>query len=123
MAQSSSPLVWRQRFPTAVQRNLASTNNPHGVTNSDLELAATIMQHDAICHTYDVRECTLHTGTDNQATQVWQQRFHDFQRRPGVPTAAPSRPPTVPSLYSTPQPPVGQAQHNGGRRITPLALI
>jgi hypothetical protein len=69
------PLVWRLRFPTTVQRNLVSTDNPKGsVTNSDLELAATIIQHDVICHNYDVRERTIHTGTDNQATQAWQQR-------------------------------------------------
>jgi hypothetical protein len=58
-----------------VQRNLVSTENPKGsVTNSDLELAATIIQHDVICHNYDVRERTIHTGMDNQATQAWQQR-------------------------------------------------
>jgi hypothetical protein len=58
-----------------VQQNLVSTTQPNGtVTNSDLELAATIIQHDAVCHTYDVREQTIHTGTDNQAAQVWQQK-------------------------------------------------
>jgi hypothetical protein len=68
-------LVWRHRFPAAVQKNLVSTTQPHGtVTNSDLELAATIIQHDAICHNYDVREKTIHTGTDNQAAQAWQQK-------------------------------------------------
>jgi hypothetical protein len=72
---TAPPLVWRLRFPTTVQQNLVSSTNPNGtVTNSDLELAATIIQHDAVCHTYDVREQTIHTGTDNQATQVWQQK-------------------------------------------------
>jgi hypothetical protein len=53
---------------------LVSTANPKGsVTNSDLELAATVIQQDAICHNYDVRERTIHTRTDNQATQSWQQ--------------------------------------------------
>jgi hypothetical protein len=69
------PLVWRSRFPTSVQHNLVSTTHPNGtVTNSDLELAATIVQHDAVCHSYDVREQTIHTATDNQAAQVWQQK-------------------------------------------------
>jgi hypothetical protein len=69
------PLVWRSRFPNTVQKMLVSTTNPHGtITNSDLELAATVIQHDAICHMYDVREQTIHTGTDNQATQAWQQK-------------------------------------------------
>jgi hypothetical protein len=69
------PLVWRHRFPSTVQQNLVSTTHPKGtVTNSDLELAATIVQHDAVCHTYDVREQTIHTATDNQAAQAWQQK-------------------------------------------------
>jgi hypothetical protein len=72
---TQAPLVWRHRFPAAVQKNLVSATQPHGtVTNSDLELAATIIQHDAICHNYDVREQTIHTGTDNQAAQAWQQK-------------------------------------------------
>jgi hypothetical protein len=70
---SASPLVWRMQFPVTVQRSLVSSDNPTGtITNSDLELAATIMQHDAMCHTYDVRERTVHTHTDNQATRAWQ---------------------------------------------------
>jgi hypothetical protein len=69
------PLLWRLRFPAAVQQNLVSTTQPNGtVTNSDLELAATIIQHDAVCHSYDVREQTIHTGTDNRAAQAWQQK-------------------------------------------------
>jgi hypothetical protein len=72
---SAPPLVWRRRFPPSVQRNLVSMTNPHGsVTNSDLELAATVIQHDAICHNYDVRELTVHTSTDNRATQAWQRK-------------------------------------------------
>jgi hypothetical protein len=69
------PLVWRLRFPATVQRNLVSATNTRGtVTNSDLELAATVIQHDAICHNYDVRERTIHTSTDNRATQAWQRK-------------------------------------------------
>jgi hypothetical protein len=68
-----APVLWRLPFPPSIQAKLASTNNPTGpVTNSDLELAATIIQHDALCQLYDVRERTIHTGTDNQATQAWQ---------------------------------------------------
>jgi hypothetical protein len=68
-------MLWRLRFPATVQQNLVSTTNPKGsVTNSDLEFAATIIQHDVVCHNYDVREKTLHTGTNNQATQAWHQK-------------------------------------------------
>jgi hypothetical protein len=39
-------LLWQEPFPTNVQAKLVSTSNPKGtVTNSDLELAATIAQH------------------------------------------------------------------------------
>jgi hypothetical protein len=72
---STPPMVWRIPFPVDVQSKLVSTTNLTGtITNSDLELAATIMQHDAICQLYDVRERTIHTSTDNQATQAWQTR-------------------------------------------------
>jgi hypothetical protein len=71
----SRPLIWRIPFGPTIQRNLATQDNPRGpITNSDLELAATIMQHDVICQNYDVRELTLHTSTDNQVAQTWQQR-------------------------------------------------
>jgi hypothetical protein len=70
----SAPMVWHLRFLLTIQCKLVFTDNPKGtVTNSDLELAATIIQHDAMCHNYDVREQTVHTSTDNQATQAWQQ--------------------------------------------------
>jgi hypothetical protein len=69
------PYLWRLSFPDAIQAKLACSTNPSGpVTNSDLELAATIIQHDAMCQLYDTRERTIHTGTDNQAAQAWQSR-------------------------------------------------
>jgi hypothetical protein len=69
------PMLWRLRFPATVQQNLVSTTNLKGsVTNSDLAFAATIIQHDVVCHNYDVHEKTLHTCTDNQATQAWHQK-------------------------------------------------
>jgi hypothetical protein len=62
---SAPPVLWRLPFPTDVQSKLVSATNRQGtITNSDLELAATLMQHDAICQLYDVRERTIHTGTD-----------------------------------------------------------
>jgi hypothetical protein len=75
LQSKSRPLLWRLPFAPNIQRNLATQDNPTGlITNSDLELAATIMQHDVICQNYDVREVTIHTSTDNQAAQAWQQR-------------------------------------------------
>jgi hypothetical protein len=72
---TAPPLVWRLRFSETVQHNLISASHPHGsITNSDLELAATVIQHDAICHNYDARELTIHTSTDNRAAQAWQRK-------------------------------------------------
>ena len=44
------------------------------MTNSNLELAATIAQHDIIAHDADTRECTLHNGHDNMPAVFWQHR-------------------------------------------------
>ena len=73
--EAGYPLIWRHPFPPDVVADLVTYNHPRGcTTNSDLELAATVMQHDIICHHYDVRERTTHTGTDNTPALSWQQR-------------------------------------------------
>jgi hypothetical protein len=72
---ANHPLVWRCRFPPDIVRDLVTFENPRGkTTNSDLELAATIVQHDVLANTYDVRERTLHTATDNTPTLFWHRR-------------------------------------------------
>jgi hypothetical protein len=62
-----------------MQQNLVSTTQPNGskvTKNSDLQLAATIILHTTVCHTYNVRKQeTIHRGTNNQAAQqAWQQK-------------------------------------------------
>jgi hypothetical protein len=69
------PLLWRAPFPAHVQAQLVSWLNPDGtITNSDLELAGTIAQHDVLAHAADVRECTIATLTDNMPAQAWQHK-------------------------------------------------
>jgi hypothetical protein len=53
-------LVWHAKFPMAVVQKLVTTKNPHGtITNSNLELAALILQKDtAACH-FDVHSKPL----------------------------------------------------------------
>ena len=69
------PLLWRARFPLDVEEALVSFNNPTGtVSNSDLELAGTIMQHEVVAQNFDVREQTIHTSTDNTCALSWQHR-------------------------------------------------
>jgi hypothetical protein len=54
---------------------LVSTDNPRvSVTNSDLELAATIAQFDVLAQTFDVRSHTVHNLSDNAATIACQKK-------------------------------------------------
>jgi hypothetical protein len=69
------PILWRQAWPASVSAKLVSTDNPRGsVTNSDLELAATIAQFDVLAQTFDVRSHTVHNLSDNAATVAWQKK-------------------------------------------------
>jgi hypothetical protein len=67
--------VWRHAFPDAVRNQLATVDNPNGtITNSDLELAGTIGQHDVVACTLDVRELTIHSVHDNSPTVFWNRK-------------------------------------------------
>ena len=69
------PLVWRSPFPTPIQKQLSSFENPKGaVTNSDLELAATIVHHDVLNRAADCREHTIRTYHDNTPAVFWQRK-------------------------------------------------
>jgi hypothetical protein len=49
--------------------------NPGGkITNSDLELAASVAQHDVLAQQVEVREATIHNLTENTATMYWQEK-------------------------------------------------
>jgi len=69
------PVLWRHPFPSHITKDLVSFKNPGGsITNSDLELAATVVQHDVIAHAYDIRERTISTGHDNTPAVHWQRK-------------------------------------------------
>jgi hypothetical protein len=69
------PLLWRQAWPASVAAELVSTANPGvSITNSDLELAATVAQFDVLAQTFDVRSHTIHNISDNTATVAWQKK-------------------------------------------------
>jgi hypothetical protein len=75
LPSSTGPFLWRARFPVDVSNDLVSFANPNGtVTNSDLELAASIVQLDVAAHAFDIRERTVATGSDNTPTVAWQQK-------------------------------------------------
>jgi hypothetical protein len=70
-----SPIVWRFALPTDVTAQLVTFDNPTGtITNSDLELLATIIQKDVLAHAFDVRERTVAVGTDNTPALSWQNK-------------------------------------------------
>ena len=64
--------VWRHPFPSDVIQQLLTEHNPSGtITNSDLELAASVAQHDVIAATIDVQEATIGNLHDNTPTVYW----------------------------------------------------
>ena len=74
-AHRVNPLVWRQPFERGIQQQVVSAANPRGtISNSDLELAATIAQQAVLAHHYPVAKSTTHSYCDNTPAVSWQQR-------------------------------------------------
>jgi hypothetical protein len=72
-SRDEGPILWRARFEPDIVNDLVSFANPTGnVTNSDLELAAAVVQNDIAVHNYDVRERTIASGSDNTPAVAWQ---------------------------------------------------
>jgi hypothetical protein len=68
-------LLWRSKFGDDVRRQLVTFSNLTGtVTNIDLELAASVAQHEVLAQQVDVHESTIHNLTDNLATMYWQSK-------------------------------------------------
>jgi hypothetical protein len=79
------PLLWRSPFSREVQARLITFSNPAGtITNSDLELAASVAQHDVLAHHADVREATIHNSSDNVATVWWQLKGATYTTGPAA---------------------------------------
>ena len=69
------PIVWRDPFPAEIQRDLVSWDNPRGtVTNSDLELAASVGHTDVLAQHAHLEEATVEIGTDNTPTLAWRSK-------------------------------------------------
>jgi hypothetical protein len=65
-AMAGHLIVWRSHFPLDIVNDLITFEHLQGrTTNSDLEMAATLVQLDAIANNYDVHEQPVHTATDN----------------------------------------------------------
>lgn len=67
--------VWRSPFSDAIRQRLVSFANPTGdITNSDLELAATVVEHDVLASAFDLWEHTLSTSHGNTPAEAWQRK-------------------------------------------------
>ena len=70
---SSQPLLWRLRRPQHITDLLVTDANPTGtIANSDLELAGGLFHAEALAQTFDTRESTVLSKTDNLNTLFWQ---------------------------------------------------
>ena len=67
-----SPYLWWAPFPTFVQQALVSTDNPSGsITNSDLQLAGTILHEATLAVVHDLCHCIIATFSDNTSAVAW----------------------------------------------------
>ena len=77
--------VWRADFPSDVQSQLVTYENPSGIiTNSDLEMAATVGHHDVVAHTVGVAEATIGTLHDNAAAMFWNRKGSASMEEPAA---------------------------------------
>jgi hypothetical protein len=62
------PLLWRAKFEASVTARLVTFRNRKGdITNSDLELAVSVVHTDVLAQQVDIREHTIHNFYDNTA--------------------------------------------------------
>ena len=70
-----SPCLWRFPFPQQIQSELVSFANPSGsITNSDLELAGSVVHDDILATNAKVTRLTTCALNDNTPTVAWRQK-------------------------------------------------
>jgi hypothetical protein len=70
------PFIWDVPFPDEIRTHFVSWSNPKGdITNSNLEMAAHVMQWLAIELTHDVRHKHAAIASNNTPTVAWAQRL------------------------------------------------
>ena len=73
--QRACTIVWRCEWPKHIQDALVTEKNLLGtLTNSDLELAGSLLHLEAIANNFDMRERTILSKMDNLATLYWQRK-------------------------------------------------
>jgi hypothetical protein len=71
----NQPILWRHKFPPAIQNQLVSVQNPLGtITNSDLELAGSIAHDDILASHVPVARLALCSFSDNSPTVAWRNK-------------------------------------------------
>ena len=69
------PVLWRLQWPQNVIDRLVTDDNPSGdISNSDLELAGGLLHLEALAQTFDIRERTVLSKTDNLNSLFWQRK-------------------------------------------------
>ena len=67
--------MWRIKWPQYIVDRLVTSENPDGtISNSDLELAGGLLHLEALSQTFDIRERTVLSKTDNLNTLFWQRK-------------------------------------------------
>jgi hypothetical protein len=79
------PLLWRQPFPKPVRDQIVSFSNPHGkLTNSDLELAGTVVHQAILGDCVPVCGETAHTLCDNTPAVAWRTKGSTTTTKPAA---------------------------------------
>ena len=66
--------MWRLQWPKHITDRLVTDKNPGGIiSNSDLELTGGLLHLEALVQSFDAREHTILSKTDNLNTLFWQQ--------------------------------------------------
>jgi hypothetical protein len=77
------PMLCRCPFPNVIQQRLVSFDNPQGdINNSELDLAASVAQHDVLSQSFDFQEATIQNSSDNVTTVWWQLKGVTFSSGP-----------------------------------------
>ena len=72
---SITPLLWQQRLPPWIQRQLVSFSNPDSTINkSDLKLAGSVAHNAILAMTAEVEEQTIYNVYNNTAAVFWQRK-------------------------------------------------
>ena len=75
LSASAEGFHWRYKLPDDIINSLVTDENlSRTISNSDLELTGGLLHLEALAQTFDIRERTILSNTDNLATLFWQRK-------------------------------------------------